>query len=58
MVETAAHLHCKPEVNFTAKNWTVDGKPWLKLSRTSLQKPHFAPGKDDNGCFIRIKDEK
>ncbi len=59
MVETAAHLHCKPEVNFTAKNWTVDGKTVVEIKvEPSLQKPHFAPGKDDKWtAFIRIKDE-
>jgi hypothetical protein len=59
MVETAAHLYCRPEVKFTAKNWTVDGKTVVEIwVDRSNEKPHYAPGKEDKWtAYIRIKDQ-
>lgn len=59
MVETAAHLYCKPEVKFTAKNWQVDGKTVVEIwVDESSKKPHYAPGKEDKWiAFIRVNDQ-
>jgi predicted HTH transcriptional regulator len=59
MIETAAHLYCRPEVTFTAKNWTVDGKTVVEIIvEPSDEKPHYAPGKEDKWtAFIRVKDQ-
>ena len=59
MIETAAHLYCKPEVTFTAKNHKVDGKHVVEIIvKNSNKKPHYAPGKDNKQTvYIRVKDE-
>jgi predicted HTH transcriptional regulator len=59
MIGTAAHLYCKPEVQFTAQNHLVDGKVVVEcVVEPSKQKPHFAPDKDNQWtAYIRVKDE-
>lgn len=59
MAESAAGLHCKPEVRFSVKKWFVDGKSVLEIDiPASDQRPHFA--KNDAGewtAFVRVADE-
>lgn len=59
MIETAAHLYIKPEVNFTTQNYRVEGKHIMEvIVEPSKHKPHFAPGKDDKlTAYVRVKDE-
>lgn len=59
MVEAAASMYCKPEVPFTSKEWTIDGKIVLEISITrSDAKPHLAPDKEGNWkAFVRVKDQ-
>lgn len=59
MIEAAAKIYSKPQINFTTKQWQVDGKTVLEITtEPSHKKPHFA--KDENGkwlAYIRIADE-
>ena len=59
MAESAAHIFCKPAVNFSLKKWTVEGKNILEVQiPSSRQKPHFA--KDDKGnwiAYVRVGDQ-
>lgn len=59
MVETAAHIFCKPEINFSIKNHKITGKHVVEvIIEPSNKKPHYAPGKNDKWtAYIRIKDE-
>ena len=59
MVESAAKIYSKPEINFQTKTWQVDGKTVLEIQiEPSDEKPHFA--KDETGkwlSYIRRADE-
>lgn len=59
MAESAAHIFCKPLVNFQLHKWKVDGKTILEVNiPPSNQRPHFA--KNETGkwvAFIRINDQ-
>ncbi len=59
MVETAATLYTIPEVPFTTRNWTVDGKTVVEvIVHPRAGKPHKAPDKDGNyKVFVRVKDQ-
>lgn len=59
MVEAAAKIYSNPTIDFTTRQWHVDGKTVLEITiLPSDEKPHFA--KDETGkwlAYIRIKDE-
>jgi predicted HTH transcriptional regulator len=59
MVESAAHLYCKPAIKFDTRSWKIDGKTVLEVYvPPSAQKPSYA--KDDHGRWLayhRVKDE-
>ena len=59
MVEAAANMYCKPEVIFSTKEWTIEGKLILEvIVEKSTGKPHYAPDKDGNSrVFVRVKDQ-
>ncbi len=59
MIETAAHLYTKPEVNFTTQNHSIDGKSVVEVVvEPSSEKPHYAPGKENKWtAYVRVKDE-
>lgn len=59
MVETAAHLYTRPEVNFSIRNHYADGNNVLEIKVfPSKEKPHFALDKNEKWrAYIRIKDE-
>jgi hypothetical protein len=59
MIESAAHIYCKPSVEYNLKSWVVDGKTVLEVSiEESKTKPHTAPWKGNLWrAFIRIHDE-
>jgi len=59
MIESAAHVYCRPRVEFTWKNWQINGKNILEISvAESSLKPHLAPWKDDEWkAFVRIDDQ-
>jgi len=59
MVESAAKIYSKPAINFSTRQWQIEGKIVLEIQiESSLIKPHFA--KDENGkwlAYVRIDDE-
>ncbi|QIA09526.1 AlbA family DNA-binding domain-containing protein [Draconibacterium halophilum] len=59
MIEAAAKIYSKPQIDFTTHQWTIEGKTVLKIEiEASDKKPYFA--KDENGkwlAYIRQKDE-
>jgi len=59
MVEAAAKIYSDPPLNFSTKEWQIEGKIVLEISiEVSDKKPHFA--KDENGkwiAYIRKDDE-
>ena len=59
MIESAAHLYCKPQVNYTIKPWYINGKTILEVKvNPSKERPHQAPWKNDLWrAFVRINDE-
>lgn len=59
MLEAAASIYCKPEVNYELKDWQADGKNLLEISiKESKYKPHLAPWKDNQWrAFVRVHDE-
>lgn len=59
MIQTAATMYCKPEVEYSAKEWNVNGKIVLEviIPKSSHHK-HKAP--DHNNIYkvyVRVKDE-
>ncbi len=59
MIENAAQRYCKPEVNFTTKEWNISGKKILEVDiPASKNTPHKAPDKEGKyKSFIRYNDE-
>lgn len=59
MIESAAHLYCKPKINYSLQKWNVDGRWVLEATiKKSQNKPHFA--QDDKGkwvAFVRVADQ-
>jgi len=59
MVESAAHIYCRPEVAYQVKKWTVEGKQVLEVEiPRSDDRPHFA--RDDQDvwtAYVRVQDE-
>jgi len=59
MVEGAATIYSNPQIKFTSRQWSVQGKTVLEIDiEPSPEKPHFA--KDENGkwiAYIRKNDE-
>jgi predicted HTH transcriptional regulator len=59
MVETASTLYTRPEVPYTTREWTVDGKTVVEvIVHPRVGKPHQAPDKDGRyKVFVRVKDQ-
>jgi predicted HTH transcriptional regulator len=59
MIETASIVFCNPNVEFTHRNWNIDGKIVLEIIvKPSENKPHKAPDNNDEyKAFIRVQDE-
>jgi predicted HTH transcriptional regulator len=59
MVESAAKMYCRPQVDFTVKEWTVNGKKVLEIIiPKSPKKPHYAAHKEGNWMvYIRVDDQ-
>ena len=59
MIEAAAKIYSKPNIDFHTRQWQVEGKIVLEIEiEPSTEKPHFA--KDESGkwlAYIRIDDE-
>lgn len=51
MVETASHLYCRPEISFTVKQHTTEGKTILEIDvKRGDKRPYQA--KDDSGKWL------
>ena len=59
MVEAAAQMYCRPEVEFKMKEWNVNGKMVLEIDiPKSANGPYSAPDKDGKWMvYIRVKDQ-
>ena len=59
MIQAAADLYCRPEISFTEKIWTINGKTLMEVNIPKSDKmPHYAP--DKNGkwkAWARINDQ-
>lgn len=59
MVETAAHIYCKPELIFDHKLWMINGKKILEIIiKEGVEKPYYAP--DEKGelkAYLRYEDQ-
>ncbi len=59
MIEAAAQMYCKPEVDFAHRTWNVDGKTVLEIDIPVMeQKPCFAENEPGKWlAYIRVADE-
>jgi len=59
MIENAAQRFCQPEVQFTSKEWVVEGKKVLEIDIPHSQSyPYRAPDHDCNyKAYVRVKDQ-
>ena len=59
MVESAAKMYCRPEVDFTVKEWTLNKKTILEITiLKSPCRPHYARQKEGNWlAYQRVKDQ-
>jgi|WetSurSiteA1Bulk_404760.scaffolds.fasta_scaffold00892_4 predicted HTH transcriptional regulator len=59
MAESAAHLFCRPAVNFHLKKWMVEGRCILEVEiPASSKRPHYA--KNESGewvAYVRVADQ-
>lgn len=59
MLEAAAQFYCRPQLDFKAKEWSINGKKILEVTiPPDLYIPYKAP--DHNGnykAYIRVKDQ-
>lgn len=59
MIQTAAQMYCRPEVEYSAKEWNINGKTVLEvIIPKSRHHKHKAP--DHNNIYkvyVRVKDE-
>lgn len=58
MVESAAHLFCKPRIEYETKKWNVEGKWVLEVTiPPSEKKPHYAKNEEGKWlAYVRVKD--
>jgi hypothetical protein len=59
MVEAAATLYCKPEIDFACRQWAVDGKHILEFDIPALaHKPAFSLAEDNRWmAYVRVADQ-
>ena len=59
MMEAGAKIYCKPEIDFTIRNWIVDGRTVVEVDvRAGKDRPYYA--KNDAGewkVYIRVADQ-
>ena len=59
MIQTAAQMYCRPEIEYSAKEWNIKGKTVLEvIIPKSKHHKHKAP--DHNNIYkvyVRVKDE-
>ena len=59
MIEAAAQLYCQPEVKFTTKEWSINGKLILEvIVPRNRKEKHKAPDKNNAyKIFVRVGDQ-
>jgi len=59
MLEAAANMYCKPQIDFAFRQWVIDGKQILEIDIPELkQKPAFCLTDDNRWmAFVRVKDQ-
>jgi hypothetical protein len=59
MVETAASLHCKPEVKFRSQNYSIEGKTVLEIYVPPVtRRPVYARDERERWmAYLRVNDE-
>ena len=59
MIEAAANMYCKPEVDFAFRHWTIDGKKLLEVDvARAMIRPCYAMNGDDKWmAWIRVGDQ-
>lgn len=59
MIQTAAEMYCNPPVDYTAKEWRINGKNVLEVFvPKSKYKKHRAPDHNNKyKVYIRVKDQ-
>jgi len=59
MIDGAARLYCKPEINFNAREWLVDGKKIMEvIVEQGEQKPYKAQDEENSWiAYIRQGDQ-
>jgi predicted HTH transcriptional regulator len=59
MIESAAHIYCKPAVKYTTKRWCIDGKWILEVNiPESEKKPHYARNEEGKWlAYLRVDDQ-
>ena len=59
MLEAAAQMYCMPQVNFTVKEWGIEGKKILEVKiPQDIYKPYKAPDHEGNyKAFVRVHDQ-
>jgi predicted HTH transcriptional regulator len=59
MIEAAAKMYCRPEVPFSTRKWTIDGKAILEITIPKSDiKPHFALTEEKKWLvYIRVADQ-
>jgi len=59
MLDAAANFYCRPPVEYSLKDWHIDGKNLLEVTiEESSSKPHLAPWKEKLWrAYVRVHDE-
>jgi len=59
MIESAAHLFCKPAIQYQTRKWNIDGKWVLEVTiPQASKKPMYAKAEDGKWmAYIRVKDQ-
>ena len=59
MIESAAHLFCKPAIQYQTRKWNIDGKWVLEVTiPRASRKPIYAKAEDGKWmAYIRVKDQ-
>ncbi|UCH13174.1 MAG: ATP-binding protein [Bacteroidales bacterium] len=59
MIESAAHLYCRPAIKYTTKKWHIEGRWILEVSiPESERKPHYARNEEGKWlAYLRVDDQ-
>ena len=59
MIEAAAQMYCKPQIEFSRKDWLEEGKKVMEIEiHESKNKPFFAKTLDNKWkAYVRVHDE-